>query len=609
LIAAFAETGFQDYQFDRQPEKYQREKAAFDAGHKPFLDARTAYEKDILPGKLAEWLQTRPEDTVQPKLSEWHHAGPFPAENFDKAYDQAFPPEKKVDLAQTFLDDKVKWVPRPEWKDETVHNTLTGDNSANYLFRTIDAAAAGPLEISLGRDDAIRVWLNGKQVLAQKVMGGAAPDQDKVKLALKAGRNELLLKIVNGAGPSGFYFKALPAAPPENIAAIIKLEPDKRDEKQQAELLKWFAPYDEGWAELNGAEQKHMEQHPKQDLMPIFAARKGGTTYEFGADTRKVYFLSRGNSNVKQGQATAGFLQVLETAPEQENHWLIKTEGDTQQARLSRIAFAEWLVDHEKGAGPLLARVIVNRLWQHYAGRGIVSTPNDFGTKGQPPTHPELLDFLASRLIEEGWRLKPIHKLILSSATYQQANETTAGGMEHDPENRLFWRHPPHRIEAEIVRDALLSVSGELDQTMYGPGTLKQEDRRRSVYLTVKRSVLIPFLQLFDAPDAMQGIGARNSTTVPPQALAMMNSPFVRGLAEKFARRVRPDATVPLEQAVTEAYRIALARTPTESELETMTQFTMQQAASYGDAPQAMDTAFADFCQLVFCLNEFLFID
>jgi hypothetical protein len=116
-------------------------------------------------------------------------------------------------------------------------------------------------------------------------------------------------------------------------------------------------------------------------------------------------------------------------------------------------------------------------------------------------------------------------------------------------------------------------------------------------------------LQLFDAPDAMQGIGQRNATTVPPQALAMMNSPFVRGLAEKFAKRVRPDATVPVEQAVNEAYRIALGRTPTETELAAMTQFTTQQAASYGDTPQATDTAVADFCQLMFCLNEFLFID
>ncbi|HUG19702.1 MAG TPA: DUF1549 domain-containing protein, partial [Planctomycetaceae bacterium] len=213
LAASFADTGFQDFQYDRQPEKYKAEKAAFDAEHKPFVDARLAYEKETLPGKLAEWLVNRPTENVQPKLSDWQHAGPFPAENFDKAYDQAFPPEKKVDLAQTFLDDKVKWVPRPEWTDGTVHNTLTGDNSANYLFRTIEIPTAGPLEISLGRDDAIRVWLNGKPVLNQKVTGAAAPDQDKVTLALTAGRNELLVKIVNAGGPTGFYFKALPTGP------------------------------------------------------------------------------------------------------------------------------------------------------------------------------------------------------------------------------------------------------------------------------------------------------------------------------------------------------------------------------------------------------------
>ena len=206
LISSFAETGFQDFQFDRQPEKYKREKAEFDTQHKPFIDARLAYEKESLPQKLAEWLVNRPTEIVQPKLSDWQHAGPFAADTFDKAYATAFPPEKKVDLTNTFLEGKLKWVPRPEWKDGVVHNTLSGGNSANYLFRTIEAAIAGPLEVSLGRDDAIRVWLNGKSVLAKKVTGAAAADQDKVKLALKAGRNELLMKIVNAGGPSGILF-------------------------------------------------------------------------------------------------------------------------------------------------------------------------------------------------------------------------------------------------------------------------------------------------------------------------------------------------------------------------------------------------------------------
>ncbi|HSG68813.1 MAG TPA: DUF1553 domain-containing protein, partial [Planctomycetaceae bacterium] len=324
---------------------------------------------------------------------------------------------------------------------------------------------------------------------------------------------------------------------------------------------------------------------------------------------RKVYFLSRGNETAKQGLASPGFLQVLMTGEDGEKQWTIDRSGEQEKPQESRIALADWLVDTDAGAGHLLARVIVNRLWQHYLGRGIVSTPSDFGSQGVRPTHPELLDFLATRLIESGWQLKPIHKLIVQSATYRQANEETTGGLAHDPDNRLFWRQPPRRVEAEIVRDTLLAVSGSLDLKMYGPGSLDQNDPRRSVYLKVKRSVLIPFLQLFDAPDAMQSIGERSVTTVPPQALAMMNSPFVRGLAEKFAKRVRPSAEVPLPQTIDNAYKIALAREPSELEKTTMLQFIEQQAASYGENPQATDVAIADFCQLMFCLNEFLFVD
>ena len=609
LIASFAETGFQDFQFDRQPEIYKRDKAEFDTQHKPFVDARLAYEKETLPRKLAEWLVNRPMEIVQPTLSDWQHAGPFAAETFDKAYAEAFPPEKKVDLTNTFQEGKLKWVPRPEWKDGVVHNTLAGDNSANYLFRTIEAAIAGPLEISLGRDDAIRVWLNGKSVLAQKVTGGAAADQAKVKLALKAGRNELLIKIVNASGPSGFYFQMLPSGPPKNINAILKIAEEKRNDKQQAELLKWFTPYDAGWQTLNGPEQQHMKQHPKQDLMPIFAARKGGTTYNFGADSRKVYFLSRGNSNAKKELAKPGFLQVLMNDDDREYRWTLELSADSKTPIPSRIAFSDWLTDTQNGAGHLLARVIVNRLWQHHLGRGIVSTPSDFGSQGERPTHPELLEYLATELIKSGWKLKPIHRMIMTSSVYRQGNELSANGMQHDPENKLMWRRPSRRVEAEIVRDTLLAVSGELDETMYGPGSLKQEDRRRSVYLKVKRSVLIPILQLFDAPDAMQGIGDRSVTTVPPQALAMMNSPFVRGLAEKFAKRVQADANVSVEHVVNRAYAIAISRKPTENELATMRQFILQQSASYGNTPEAKDLAVADFCQLVLCLNEFLFVD
>ena len=208
----------------------------------------------------------------------------------------------------------------------------------------------------------------------------------------------------------------------------------------------------------------------------------------------------------------------------QEKKWLLDEPASEKPATVHhRIALGEWLTDTDAGAGNLLARVIVNRLWQHHLGTGIVNTPSDFGSQGTPPTHPQLLDYLARQLVQNGWKLKPIHRLIMNSATYQQSGAVNDAASKIDPDNQLWWRRPPGRLEAEIIRDNLFAVSGTLDKTMHGPGSLDQATPRRSVYLTVKRGSLIPILQLFDAPDAIQSIGNRDVTTVPPQALAMMN--------------------------------------------------------------------------------------
>src|SRR5262249_29583889 len=153
-------------------------------------------------------------------------------------------------------------------------------------------------------------------------------------------------------------------------------------------------------------------------------------------------------------------------------------------------------------------------------------------------------------LIRNGWKLKPIHKLIMSSSVYRQSGATNDAGLKVDPQNRLWWRRPARRLEAEAIRDSMLAVSGALDATMYGPGTLDENAPRRSVYLTVKRSRMIPLLQMFDAPEAIQSIGGRQTTTVATQALAMMNSPFVRQRAGQFAQRVRPKSVDELARAV-----------------------------------------------------------
>src|SRR5262249_38602038 len=153
--------------------------------------------------------------------------------------------------------------------------------------------------------------------------------------------------------------------------------------------------------------------------------------------------------------------------PDQEKRWL-KTPPKGWHTSYRRWAFADWLCDTQSGAGHLLARVIVNRLWQHHLGRGIVGTPSDFGYQGERPTDPDLLDYLAAELIANGWKLKPIHKLIMLSAVYQQSAEPESHKITTDPDNKLFWRRPRMRLEAETIRDAMLAVSGTLDERLFG---------------------------------------------------------------------------------------------------------------------------------------------
>ncbi len=164
------------------------------------------------------------------------------------------------------------------------------------------------------------------------------------------------------------------------------------------------------------------------------------------------------------------------------------------------------MTDVDEGAGRLLARVIVNRLWQHHFGRGIVATPSDFGTQGDKPTHPELLDWLAKELIDSGWKLKHIQKLMMTSAAYTEGSADDKTKPAVDPDDKLLWRFAPRRLEAEAIRDSILSVSGQLDPTMYGPGTLDPMQKRRAIYFTISCSQLIPMMTQFDAPDSLVGI-------------------------------------------------------------------------------------------------------
>ncbi len=269
------------------------------------------------------------------------------------------------------------------------------------------------------------------------------------------------------------------------------------------------------------------------------------------------------------------------------------------------------MTDSQDGAGHLLARVMVNRLWQHHFGQGLVATPNDFGVQGAKPSHPELLDWLAGELIRGGWRLKPLHRLMMTSRTYRQSSAPSEAKTQRDPNNTLLSRHIPARLEAEAIRDTLLCITGALDATPFGPGTLEESSRRRSIYFTVKRSQLIPAMQIFDAPEPLVSQGTRPATTVAPQALWLMNNPKVREWATHWAKQSTQGKTLETAQRVAGAYLQAVQRPPSAAESRASLDFLSRQSARYqsSGAPQPELLATIDLLHTLLSLNEVIYVD
>ncbi len=374
-------------------------------------------------------------------------------------------------------------------------------------------------------------------------------------------------------------------------------------------LARLYCTTDPEWQKLNDAVAAHAKQEPRGEFQRALVSSEGLLAVRLhtqGPDFfEKTFFLKRGDVNQKQSEAVPGFLQIVSRADE--SRWQAAPPAEARTP-MKRAALARWITDAESGAGHLAARVIVNRLWQHHLGRGIVTTPSDFGAQGEKPTHPELLDFLANELIRGGWRLKPLHKQIMLSAVYQQEVSSDPARVTLDPNNLLFSRRPRLRLESETIRDSILAVSGVLDAKMFGAGTLDPAMKRRSIYFQIKRSQLPPMMVTFDAPDTLQSMGQRGSTTVAPQALLLMNNEQIRGAAKTWAKQLAP---LPAEQAVARAFSTALGRAPRNDELASVTEFLRTQTESYQatDKTDAAELARADFCQMTFGLNEFLYVE
>ena len=290
-----------------------------------------------------------------------------------------------------------------------------------------------------------------------------------------------------------------------------------------------------------------------------------------------------------------------------------------------RLQLADWLVDRRN---PLTARVMVNRIWQHHFGQGLVQTPNDFGRQGKPPTHPELLDHLASEFIDSGYSIKAMHRLILLSHTWQLASHDSPQSVERDPQNELLGRFTRQRLDAEAIRDTLLFVSGELDETPAGahpfpashrwgysqhnPFVAVYDTPRRSIYLMQQRQRKNPYLALFDGADPSTSTGARPLSTTPLQALFMLNDPLAHNSAKKFAERLlaqSPDET----KRVTLAYEAALSRSPTDRELAECGEFLKayrDKLIAIKSPPEQIESqCWNALARVLLSTNEFVFVD
>jgi hypothetical protein len=269
-----------------------------------------------------------------------------------------------------------------------------------------------------------------------------------------------------------------------------------------------------------------------------------------------------------------------------------------------RTELANWLADAEN---PLPARVVANRIWQYHFGRGIVDTASDFGRLGGGPSHPELLDWLASRLIEADWHWKPVHRLILTSATYRQA-ATRANLVDCqaiDGSNALLWRYPPRRLSAEQIRDSLLAISQQLNTAQEGPA-VANDAARRSIYLKVIRNAPHPLLALFDGVDGVNSTAQRNSTTTPNQALALMNDPWVHGVARSVGKQLSRRWELTDDGWIIELYQRLFARPPSDDELRTIRDFVSAGCDGSTSSPVDLMT---DICHILLNSNEFVYLD
>jgi hypothetical protein len=537
-----------------------------------------------------EWEPEAHEQAMQtPSLSTWSSLGPLVVDDAAAAFITAFVDETSdnIDPAVTYQEGQLSWQEQKTWDDGKVH-TLNGENCANYVMRTIHAHVDVPLELSLGSDDGIKVWLNGQLVFDKEVFRSVGEDQDRITVQLHQGDNQLLIKVVNGTGGHGFYFNPLFNRDiPSGIADILRMAPEERGDEKRQELAIYFRSVTPLLApEREELDKLKAEGERLQVEMTILVSQS--------VEPRMVRILPRGNWLDDSGEL------VQPAPPEFLGDW------EVADRRATRKDLADWLISPEN---PLTARVFVNRLWKLVYGHGLVRSMDDIGAQGETPNHPELLDWLASTFIESGWDIKKMMQLLVMSSTYRQSSLVDPQLAERDPRNDLYARQSRFRLDAEMVRDNALAASDLLVRKVGGPSVKpyqpagywanlyfparewehgKGEDLyRRGLYTYWCRTFLHPALLAFDAPTREECTVQRPRSNTPAAALVLLNDPSFVEAARALAAMIMRESESDLLGGLIFAFDRVLNRAPSEDEIQILTALHDKHLQSYQQDQEA----------------------
>jgi hypothetical protein len=480
----------------------------------------------------------------------------------------------------------------------------TWDSDDIWLRKTFTLdRLPGSLALDLHHDDHVEVYLNGRPIYRAR---GHLAAYTRIDLGSRA-----LRLLREGTNTVAVHCKQTTGGPYIDVGLVADAKVDLsslvRAHGQDLLGAEAVARYRGARTEL----ERSRRAPPPQAGLPVMAVQEGGPS------TTRV--LVRGNPHVPGETVTAGVPEVLSSADTK------VPIVPAKQSSGKRRALAGWLTDPKN---PATARVMINRLWQFHFGRGIVPTSSDFGKLGELPTHPELLDWLAGEFVRGGWKLKRLHRLILLSSTYRMSSRGNAEALSRDPGNTLFWRFGMRRLTAEEVRDSMLAVTGQLERRMGGPGIYPtiprevlqgqsmpgsgwgksppEEQARRSVYIHVKRSLVVPILQNHDLADTDASCAVRYTTTVPTQALGMLNGDFTNEQARALAARLLAEAPAGLEAQVRLAIRLTTGRVPGADEVKHDVAFIRNLSAEENQGAKA---ALAAYCLLALNANEFMYLD